>query len=264
MAAPGKKEGNIDDTLLEPKEASKYRAMAARRNYLGQDRSDIQFAVKELSIGMSNPTKGGWSKLKRLARYLIDKTRVVTTYEYQEELTRITIYSDSDFAGCNRTRKSMPGGLVMYGKCLIKTWSSTQSMIALSSGESEYYGLVKAASQGIGMRHLFEDLGGVKAKVVQIMSDASAAIGIASRRGSGNVRHIEFNQLWLQDKVMINEVEVTKIRTDQNPADALTKHVEWEGIHKHGRHVGSRYEDGRHEDMPRAADEDVWDVENED
>ena len=87
------------------------------------------------------------------------------------------------------------------------------------------------------------------------MTDASAAIGIASRRGSGKVRHIEVSQLWLQDKVMRNEIEVSKIRTDQNPADALTKHVDWEGIRKHMRYVGCRYESGRREDMPYVAQE---------
>ena len=147
----------------------------------------------------------------------------------------------------------------MYGKCPIKTWSSSQSVVALSSGEAEYYGLVKAASQAIGARQLLEDLGGCKARVIQIMMDASAAIGIASRRGSGKVRHIEVGQFWLQDKVMRNEIEVSKIRTDQNPADALTKHVDWEGIQKRMRYVNCRYESGRHEDMPRRAQEDVLD-----
>ena len=114
LSVPGKKGSQEDSELLETNEASKYRAMVARGNYLGQDRSDIQFAVKELSRGMSNPTKGGWSALKRLARYLSNKTRIVTKYEYQEETTRITAYSDSDFAGCASTRKSTSGGLILY------------------------------------------------------------------------------------------------------------------------------------------------------
>ena len=114
LAAPGRKEGNEDDTLLEPKEASKYRALVARGNYLGQDRSDIQFTIKELSRTMGTPTQGGWNRLKRFSRYLLDKTRVVTKYVYQEEPTRITAYSDSDFAGCASTRKSTSGGLILY------------------------------------------------------------------------------------------------------------------------------------------------------
>ena len=36
---------------------------------------------------------------------------------------------------------------------------------------------------------------------ITILTDASAAKGIASRRGLGKVRHIEVNQLWVQERV---------------------------------------------------------------
>ena len=111
------------------------------------------------------------------------------------------------------------------------------------------------------MRNLLKDLGWDRASQVQIMTDASAAIGIASRRGTGKVRHIEVNQLWLQDKVMRNDIELAKVRTDQNPADALTKYVDWDAINKHMGYVAMRYESGRHPDMPIVAAQEEWDCE---
>ena len=44
------------------------------------------------------------------------------------------------------------------GRCL-KSWSLTQKVIALISGEAEYYGLVKSGSQGqgLGIRALLGD-----------------------------------------------------------------------------------------------------------
>ena len=98
----------------------------------------------------------------------------------------------------------------MHGAHLIKTWSTTQSVIALSSGEAEYYGLVKGASQGLEMRAMLTELG-VESKVV-VQTDASAAKGIALRRGMGKLRHIEVNQLWVQDKVAKGEVNKQKDR----------------------------------------------------
>ena len=47
-----------------------YRAVAARSNYLGQDRLDMQFAAKELSRFISAPEPCDWSSAKRLARFL--------------------------------------------------------------------------------------------------------------------------------------------------------------------------------------------------
>ena len=49
----------------------------ARANYIAQDRTDIAYATKELSRGMSKPTRGNQRALKRLARYLIGKERAV-------------------------------------------------------------------------------------------------------------------------------------------------------------------------------------------
>ena len=70
-------EDQVDETPLDAQEAIQYGSMVARLNYLSQDRSDIQFAVKEVCRGMSKPTEGDVLKLKRLGRYLKDHPRLV-------------------------------------------------------------------------------------------------------------------------------------------------------------------------------------------
>ena len=132
----------------------------------------------------------------------------------------------------------------MHGAHLIKTWSTTQSVIALSSGESEYYGLVKGASQGIGMRAMLTELG-VESKLV-VQTDASAAKGIALRRGMGKHRHIDVNQLWGQDKVAKGEVKIKKIAITENIADHLTKYLNQQGVQEHLNRTGQWLECGRH------------------
>ena len=49
-------------------------------------------------------------------------------------------------------------GVVELGSHLIKGWSSTQTVVALSSGEAEYYSLVRGGSIGLGTRSLLADL----------------------------------------------------------------------------------------------------------
>ena len=66
---------------------------------------------------------------------------------------------DTDWAGCLRTRRSTNGGLIAIGTHIVKHWSSTQATIALSSGEAEYYGMVKGASVALGIRSMLADLG---------------------------------------------------------------------------------------------------------
>ena len=139
----------------------------------------------------------------------------------------------------------------MLGSHMIKSWSSTQAGIALSSGEAEYYGLVKGASVAIGIKSMHDEMG-IKTKV-RVSTDASAAKGIASRRGLGKIRHVEIHQLWVQDKVASGEVEVRKVNGKENIADILTKHVAAEDIRVHMHHTSQRYSEGRHAIMPHIA-----------
>ena len=79
------------------------------------------------------------------------------------------------------------------GKHLVKSWSTSQAVIALSSGEAEYYGMVKGGSTGLGSKAILEDLGVHMSEAIEIKTDASAAIGMACRIGGGKITHIEVN-----------------------------------------------------------------------
>ena len=139
----------------------------------------------------------------------------------------------------------------MHGDHVIKTWSSNQSVIALSSGEAEYYALVKGASVGLGIKALSSDLGVTYLSPINVNTDASAAIGIASRIGLGKVRHIEVNQLWLQEKVAKGVISIIKVGTDDNLADALTKAVSAESMMKHLAGIGAMICAGKYNLAPK-------------
>ena len=141
----------------------------------------------------------------------------------------------------------------MVGQHIIKSWASTQGIIALSSGEAEFYSIVKGGSVSIGVRSILCEMG-VKARI-RINTDASAAKGIASRRGIGKIRHIEVNQLWIQDRVARGEIELSKVPGKTNIADALTKYVECEGIQYHMANTNQTVMSGRHAIMPEMAED---------
>ena len=150
MVTPGQKRTGEDDKEDENEitgaEATKYRAMVARAIFLAQDRTDIAYAVKELSRRMAKPRTKDMKNLKRLGRYLIGKERAVVKFNRQSRTGLVNVWTDTDYAGCVETRKSTSGGLIMLGQHMVKSWSNTQSVLALSSGEAEYYGMVRGAS----------------------------------------------------------------------------------------------------------------------
>ena len=86
-----------------------------------------------------------------------------------------------------------------------------------------------------------------------MQSDASAAIGIASRRGLGEIRHLEVSQLWLQQKVANGDLELIKVNGEDNLADALTKHLGAGDLQRHMVGVGLEEREGRHAIMPDVA-----------
>ena len=139
----------------------------------------------------------------------------------------------------------------MYGNHCIKSWASTQGVIAFSSGEAEYYGVVKASSVALGTRAMFADMG-VRVGV-EIHTDATAAKGIASRRGLGKVRHLEVQYLWVQEKVANGTLTLHKVRGEFNPADLLTKHVNRSTLEKMMRLFNLQYMSGRSEQCPELA-----------
>ena len=109
----------------------------------------------------------------------------------------------------------------MLGTHYIKSWSSTQKTIALSSGEAELTAVVKCSCETIGILQLSADwwmeLEG------EVLVDSSAALGVVGRKGAGKLRHVRVGQLWVQEKAESGELRYRKANGRENPADLMTK-----------------------------------------
>ena len=236
---------------LSPAEATTFRALSARANYLAQDRPDVAFSTKELCREFAVPNAQSFQKLKRAVRYLVGLPRLVYRYGWQETPAHFDVFTDSDFAGCQTSRRSTSGGVVMHGAHCIRHWATTQTTLSLSSGESELHGIAKGIQNGIGFQSMARDLG-INRKL-RIHSDATAAIGIARRRGLGKLRHLDVEDLWIQHKVRSKQVELLKVDGKVNPADIFTKYVEYPILSKALQNMGLRSEEGRAQSAPKAA-----------
>ena len=225
LGTPGAKATAEQLSNEEPLECSKitpFRAVSARANYLGPDRPECQFASKEVCRWMSSAACLGLAALKRIGRSLEGRRRFVFQYHWQNA-KRIDVYSNTDWSGCPKARKSTSGGCIILGTHLIKLRGGTQGLVPLFSGEVEYYGCVKAGGIGLGDPSLLKDLGiGVP---LTVWTDSTASIGIRGRSGLGELRHIDTQCLWLQDKVRSVALQLRKVRGTENPADLFTKHL---------------------------------------
>ena len=231
-----------------------FRSQVMRASYLSQDRPDIQESVRCLATAMAEPKEWDLADLKRLARYL--KTRPTAELRWPLRSSALApfrgnnpfkecpgnslhIFSDADWAGDPGTRKSATGFCALRSGACIRSASTTQSIIGLSSCESEFYALCRASASGIGIQSHLADLG--IAVDVLVWSDASAARAVASRRGLGKVRHLHTRYLWLQDTVACRAIVLRTIHGTENPADAFTKALTCVALDGHTERLGLYY-----------------------
>ena len=217
-------EGELENEYLQKAEDFGFRALAARANYMAADVPNIQYPTKEVCRDMSKPSVEAYERIKKLARYLLSFTEVRFDYEFQDEneAAKLRVFTDSDWAGCRKSRKSTSGGAILLGKHCLRTWSSTQPVHALSVAEAEYYALIEGATRCLGVQSMLRDVG-VATDIVVLSTDSSSAKSYASRRGLGKMRHIEVKDLWLQEAVCRGRIRLQKVDGRHNPADLFTK-----------------------------------------
>ena len=109
----------------------------------------------------------------------------------------IRVGSDSDYAGCVRTRRSTHSTVVRFGRHTVK--ANLQPTIVFSVGEAEYYGVAKAAAIGMQRQSMLKDWS--IDMDLAIYTDPSSAIGTTSRRGVGQLKHVQSRYLWIQERL---------------------------------------------------------------
>ena len=99
-------EGSIDPEL-EQEETTMFRAVAARLNFLSQDRPDKTFATMKLCSKMSDAQD--LKNMKRVGRFLVGRPRIGCLCEWQAHPSALHALADADWAGDGQSRKSVSG-----------------------------------------------------------------------------------------------------------------------------------------------------------
>ena len=89
-------------------EASRFRGLVARVNYLSLVRPDSQFAAKTVSQHMGQPNVCDWAKIKLIARYFVKASRLSKSLCVSGKPTQFTTYVDSESNRSWRCRAARP------------------------------------------------------------------------------------------------------------------------------------------------------------
>ena len=115
--------------------------------------------------------------------------------------------------------------------------------MAKSSAEAELSGVIRGATEALGLSTLLQDLG--QKSQIRLHVDAAAAKGIIERKGLSKVRHLDVNVLWLQETAARKEIPINKIPGEENPADLATTHLAIAKVEKLLSKMYINYKEGR-------------------
>jgi len=215
-----------DATPLTDDRRERYPKAVGTSIYLALDRWDIQEPVNLLTGYLSEPNEHGWKRLVRLTRYLKgtqDFAQFLPTPTGHHGVVDLEMRSDTDYAACKLTRRSLCCGQLFLDGFPFYQFVRRQAIETLSSTESEYYGAVSTASEGMAIYHLMTWLG---FKVRRSLAmDSAGAKAVALRQGVGKIRHLAVRTLWLQ-RASQEGLIIKKVKGTLNTADFGTKDLE--------------------------------------
>ena len=138
----------------------------------------------------------------------------------------------------------------MHGSHAVKHWRKTQSTVCLRSGEAKLRGIVDGLAQATGLQSIARHMG--LHWRTDLYTDATAAIGIARRKGMGRIRHLDVTDLWDQEKFNNQLAFLHKVLGAEKPADLLTKYTDKAVLTMALGKMGMRLMDGRSAAAPAA------------
>lgn len=194
-------------------------------------RPDLCYPISLLSRYQSIASNELLSALKRVLRY----TKHTLNYKLVFKCKDINLqgYCDADWAGDVLDRKSTSGYMFKLSDCLILWCSKKQASVSLSSTESEYVSLSMAASDVSWLINLLTDFSYENVCPVNIFCDNQSAIINANSDTIKRLKHIDIRYHFVKDLVKDNKICIKYIKTNEQPADMLTKILSKELIVKH-------------------------------
>ena len=218
-------------------------------------RPDISYAVNQLAKYNSNPGREHWMALQRVLIYLyhnrewgIEYTGPRNQNEEYKTVINFGSWADANFSTDPDTslsttgtvhsidikpvvippkrEKGISGIIARIGETNGPVaWSSkTQSVVALSSFESEYYAAAQAVQEALAQAEMLEELNISVNKPLLIQEDNMACIWYTNHPGDyEKTKHIKRKFHFVQQHVADGDVELVYCNTTQNLADFFTK-----------------------------------------
>ncbi|GJP32765.1 hypothetical protein CLOM_g17363 [Closterium sp. NIES-68] len=231
---------------VESEDQRQFQSMVGSLLYAAvHTRPDISFAVGQLARVVQNPTEEQCGAAERVVRYLKSYPTVGVQYSASAQLRQkgvevlqekgeqlgegkvfLSCFADATWASEHEDSSSVGGYICMVGGGPVSWRSKKQSETALSSVESEYMAMFHAAKEIIWLRRLLKEIGHEQTCATPLFSDSKGAIAMARNAVlHGLNKHMRIKWHWLRKEVKLGTLDPIYVKTQQQPADFLTKRL---------------------------------------
>nr|XP_016515674.1 PREDICTED: uncharacterized mitochondrial protein AtMg00810-like [Nicotiana tabacum] len=184
------------DPISDP---STYRRLIGKLNFLQHTKPDISFFVQHLSEFLG---------------ILLSSSSDFT----------LKAYSDSDWAACPISRRSVTGYFILLGDSHVSWKSKKHPTVSLSSAEAEYRELKHVVAEVSWLLRLLANVGLSITSLVSVFCDSQVAVHIT--RNSvfhERTKHIEVDCHYVGDVLSSGVISLHHVHTYAQLADMLTK-----------------------------------------
>jgi hypothetical protein len=216
--------GTLSDEDAKRLSLVPYRALVGSLLYVSMGtRPDILFAVQQLTQFLDCYTLTHWEAAKRVVRYL-KGTRKLKLHLGGQKVAELMGYTDSNFANCVDTRKSVSGYCFSLGSRLVSWAARKQKTVSTSSCESEYVAASDASKEAVWLRALLLGLCHPQCNVTPLRCDNNGSIVLTGDPSFHScVKHIDVKYHYIRELVENKAIDVRYVNTKLNVADGFTK-----------------------------------------
>ena len=221
----------------EPDVLHPFRSLVGSLMWLAnQTRPDILNAVRAVSRYSQAPKLVHWKAALHILMYVKGTSGYGITFQRDSQgPARLEVYSDSDFASRETSRRSVSGVVVMCAGACVSFLSRTQQCVTLSSCEAEYVAMALGFKEGIFLRFLWQFFFPFRPMVrTFVYEDNVGAVHLATYPATTpNSKHIDIRHHFLRERVSNGEFQVVHVPSALQHADFLTKPLPVDAFRRH-------------------------------
>ena len=212
---PGKHEIFSDPTY--------FRSLAGKLQYLTLTRPDIQFAVNLVCQKMHQPTVADFNLLKRVLRYLKGTVQMGLDLSSNTDST-LRAYSDSNWANCKETRRSVGGFCTFLGTNIISWSAKRHPTVSRSSTEAEYRTLSITATEIKWLSSLLREISVSQPDTPELYCDNLSAVYLTANPAMHNrSKAFDVDFHYVRERVALGALVVKHVPATHQLADIFTK-----------------------------------------